>query len=496
MTEAPAPPLLIVSLPARDLDHAVDQCRVARSAGADLAELRFDRWTVDERRRTPELFPAPLGLVATLRSHAEGGEGPDDPRERRRWIAEAAQLPFTFIDLEAARDWPVEVPPAGRGWILSSHLDAGATASAVRQRLIVPGGLRGFSKVVVPASVETAVRELAPALPPSAEGRRTLLTTGASGPLLRAWSRRLQMPAVYARLPAASTGEAPVEAAQLPVDRMRWFFDGDERAPVFAVLGHPIAHSLSPALHSHWMRSLGHRGLYVGLDLADEAELATVVEQLRAGGFRGFNVTHPYKSGALALADRALPAARACGCANTLLVESNEVVAENTDLLAMLRRLEELRRSGAWRGRHLTVLGTGGSARATLAAARELKVAATVVGRREAAVRELAESFGATPGKMASPQADELLVNATTVGRADAEGGPPVLGARIGAHTLLLDWVYRPDRPSFARAAEAAGAEYEDGRRLLAYSAAASYELWWGQAPDAKEVESALAAAE
>lgn len=491
----PRTPLVIASLPARSLDEARPQAQAALDAGADVAELRFDLWPVAERRRMGELFPSPLPLLATLRSQAEGGEGPDASETRAAWVREVRALPFTWVDLEADRDAAALAGPSptAGGWVLSSHLPAAAPIEQVHRRLARPRPGTTIAKVVVPAPISVALTQLVPALPPVGEGARTLHTTGASGALLRAWSRRLELASVYGALPESATSVAPVEASQIPVDRLRWFLDGPEEAPIFAVIGRPVGHSRSPALHARWMRALGDRGLYIALEFASDAELAEALPMLSAGGFRGLNITHPFKDAAFGLATRLGAGAVACGCANVLTLRDGEVEAENTDLLAILRRLEDLTREGRWDGRALTVLGTGGAARATLAAARSLGASAEVVGRTPGRVARLSHDFGATAAGPAHTAS--LVVNATTVGR--GPGGPEALALekRLGPSSLLLDWVYRPTEPALAEAARAAGAQYEEGRRLLAYSAAASYEIWWDHAPSADAVESALAEA-
>ena len=494
MSHAPTP-LVIATLPARSATEARRQAPLAHAAGADVAEVRFDRWPPDERARLSGLFPAPMPLLATLRSSVEGGEGPDDPATRRQWFSLVRQFPFDWVDVEADRDLAAVDPAASSppgGWIISSHLRAGTTPAAVHARLASPRPASAVVKVVLPASVSEALRGLVPALPPIGEGRRILLTTGPSGPLLRAWCRRLDLAAVYGALPESAEAGPAVEPTQVPVDRLRWLLDGPAGAPLFGVVGRPIAHSLSPALHHHWMRAHGDRGLYVALEFGSESEFAESLEPLALGGFRGLNVTHPFKDAALRIATRAAEGAEASGCANTLTFHDGEIDAENTDLLAILRRLEELRGSGAWDGSALTVLGTGGAARATLEAARSLGVRAEVVGRRRSAVTAIASAFGAEARAEATTRPSTLVVNATTVGRGPDGPAGFDLARLLGPSSYLLDWVYRPDHSVMAEAARSAKATYEDGRRLLAYSAAASYEVWWDHAPSRAQVEAAL----
>jgi len=489
-------PAVVVTLPARTVADARKQVAEARRSGADLAEVRCDRLTPAERGRLEALFPSELPLVATLRSRAEGGEGPDAPEERRTWLSEIARLPFREIDIESARDLPVAAslaPREGRGLIVSSHrLQPVPTTEWARLlREPVPEG--ATRKVVVPAGIGQLVSEMLPALPPPGETALVAHTVGSSGPLLRAWAGRFGLSMVFASLPADAAGEprSVVEPSQIPVDRLRAYLDAGGIAPIFAVAGHPVAHSRSPSLHARWMRENRRSGLYLALDFEDESEFVESLPFLVDGGFRGLNVTHPFKHAALEVADRVGSGALACGVANTLSFDREEVEAENTDLAAVLRRFEELRADSTWDGRSVGVIGAGGAARATLAAARSMGVEAWVWARRPEIAENLAREFGAHASSSSGPERPTLVVNATPLGREGAEGpfpGAPWLTS--GGH--LLDWVYDPATPVARKEAERVGASYEDGSRLLVYQAAASFGIWWGDEPSADQLAAVL----
>jgi shikimate dehydrogenase len=489
----PPVPVIIASLPATSLADARRDAARAAEAGADVAEVRFDRWPAEERRRSGELFPSPLPLLATLRSTAEGGRGPDDPAERRAWREQVLAQPFGWVDLEYARDLAGPFPTDGRvTWVVSSHFPSGTAMRAVHERLAAPAPVPSISKVIVPASVGETVRDLLPELPPPGEARRIVHTTGPSGPLLRAWSRRLGFAAVYGCLPRSATSAAPVEASQIPVDRLRRTLESDPAPPWFAVIGRPISHSRSPDLHHYWMGAEGRRGLYVALEFGSEQELVESIPSLTAGGLRGLNVTHPFKDAALRLASRAALGAELCGCANTLTFEEGEIAADNTDLLAVLRRLDELRRDGSWDGSNLVVVGTGGAARAALAAAQSLGVHPVILGRRADRVADLARSFSGSAAAPASAKPTSVLIHATPVGRSGSGPLQVPLGPWLGPKTHILDFVYRTDEHHLPELARRHGASYEDGSRLLGYAAAASYEIWWGSAPSPALIDGAL----
>jgi shikimate dehydrogenase len=489
----PTSPLVIVTAPGRTVSEVRHEVELSRDGGADMVEVRLDRWSVDDRANAGELFPSGLPLVATLRSRSEGGEGPDAPDERAAQLLAAASLPFRWIDLEEARDEPLinRLPPTtSLGRILSTHFPTGTPTSAVIERLgaATPDGT--IRKVVAPMTVGALLAEVVPLLVRAGRSSSVLLTTGPSGALLRAWSRRFDFPFVYASLPATADRSAPgpVEVTQIPLDRLRLFFTGAPESPLFGVTGHPIAHSQSPYLHSRWMRAYQRRGLYVSFDISSESEFVESLGPLTEGGFRGLNVTHPWKSAALDAASRVGPGAQRCGAANCLSFRAGEIEAENTDLVAILRRLEEYRRSGPWDGQQMVVIGSGGAAAATLAAAQELGAEAYLSARREDSAKALATRFGAQVLSDFEARPFPLVVHATPVGRGKTGPLAAPLEKLVMPGAQVLDWVYSPADPVVRTTTEKAGGQYEDGWRLLVYQAAASFGIWWGEEPEPQEL--------
>ncbi|MGI0130965.1 MAG: shikimate dehydrogenase family protein, partial [Thermoplasmata archaeon] len=322
-----------------------------------------------------------------------------------------------------------------------------------------------------------------------------VMTSGPSGPLSRVLAQRLALPAVYVAPPvAAGVGGPPadpVEPAQIPVDRLRAYFDASPGARLFGVVGHPLAHSLSPQIHALWMASQHRPGLYIPIEILSAEELATSLEPLAADGLAGWNVTAPWKEPALALATRRSTTAQRAGCASALVRAAQEWHAENFDVSALVRRLRELRTSGAWRSDRLLVVGSGGAARAALLAAEELRVEADLLARNRARVATLAREFSARIAPSDSGPAD-LVVHTTTVGRVGSNAPPAGLDERVGPQTYLLDFVYRATIPVLRELAERRGARYEDGTRLLVYQAAESFALFWGSPPAPALEEEAL----
>ncbi|MCI4358321.1 MAG: type I 3-dehydroquinate dehydratase [Thermoplasmata archaeon] len=484
-------PWLIATLSARSAPECRSELDEASRGGADLAEVRVDRWPESERPGLSSLFPSPLPLIGTYRSHREGGEGDDDPGTRARILAELGALPFWAIDRERARDWPPAEPERADS-ILSMHLSEGTPPEAVRGYLLEAEGSPRFVKVVLPATLSAALELLRRAVPTQESGGFLLHTTAGSGPLFRALAWSLGFTAVYGSLPTRA-GRETVEPSQIPVNRLRHYLSAPQPGPLFALLGGSVGRSRSPALFSGWMEELGDPGLYVGLDVRSEAELAEALPTLAALGFRGFNITRPWKEAAHRIASRIGPGAGPCGCANVLSVSPGGVLeAENTDLAAILRRLNELVSEGRWDRKELLIVGAGGAARAALAAGRSMQVEMRLLARNRPRAEGLEQEFGARPADSFLPRTAALVVNATSMGT-DLTDPPGVyLKPFLDSETYVLDLVYDPVDPWLRAQVEARGGRYEGGLRLLVYQAAESYAIWQGHPVPDEFVERAI----
>jgi shikimate dehydrogenase len=251
------------------------------------------------------------------------------------------------------------------------------------------------------------------------------------------------------------------------------------------VLGWPVAHSRSPAMHNAALRDLGMKDWHYQALPVPEELFAETVRALGPAGFVGANVTIPHKQAALALADRASVAARAIGAANTLTFAADgTIAAENTDapgLIAALKRLVDLPARPS-----VLVLGAGGSARAAVwglmeAGAREV----SVWNRTPERAVQLAGELGARP--VARPEPADLLVNCTSVGlerSASEPEGLNLLGLtfdQIGEYSYVVDMVYRSGATQLLAAAREHGARTLDGLEILVAQGAISFELWTGR---------------
>lgn len=262
------------------------------------------------------------------------------------------------------------------------------------------------------------------------------------------------------------------------------------------VLGWPVAHSRSPAMHNAALAALGLDGWRYQHLPVPPALLEETVRGLGPAGFLGANVTIPHKERALELADEAGRAAREIGAANTLTFsQEGAIAAENTDAPGLLAAL-----GFEPRGMTAQVLGAGGSARAAVWALLDAGAAeVSIWNRSPERARELAIALG---GRFVqAPQGAQLLVNCTSVGLGVEPSASPdrqlnqlgMTGDQIAEYSHVVDLVYRTGSTALLAAAAAGGAATTDGLEILIAQGALSLELWTGRAAPREVMREALA---
>ncbi|MFL5885366.1 MAG: shikimate dehydrogenase [Thermoleophilaceae bacterium] len=253
-----------------------------------------------------------------------------------------------------------------------------------------------------------------------------------------------------------------------------------------AVLGFPVGHSRSPAMHNAAFEALGLDWRYLKLPVPPE-RFEETVRALPASGYRGVNVTIPHKRAALELADEASPAAQAIGAANTLTFEGGRITADNTDAPGLLDALSEVPRTAM-------VLGAGGAGRAAAWALREAGAEVLVWNRTPERAERLASELGVEA--VPEPIEAELLVNATSVGLDPATTEEQALeelhlSAIRNPKSAILDLVYGDTPPALTRWATANASRVIDGLEILVRQGARSFSLWTGVEAPIEDMRSA-----
>lgn len=246
--------------------------------------------------------------------------------------------------------------------------------------------------------------------------------------------------------------------------------DGGTR--VFALLGDPVAHSLSPAMQNAAFRALGLRAVYVALRCTSP-DVAPLIQALaRAGG--GGNVTIPHKEAAATAVDRQLDDAVEVGACNVFWSEDGAIVGGNTDVEGLLRAMEPLEPPpGPW-----LILGTGGGARAAAVAAGRCG-AEVAIASRSADRAGAFERWCADRGRACVPPAEcRVAVNATPLGLR-ADDPLPLDPAEARNIEVAFDMVYRTGETPWVRAMRAGGRRAADGRGMLVAQGAGALQRWF-----------------
>jgi shikimate dehydrogenase len=284
----------------------------------------------------------------------------------------------------------------------------------------------------------------------------------------------------------------------------------------FVLIGHPVAHSLSPTIHQAAYAALGLRHRYELCDCPSEAAVGAVVEELRTGKIAGANVTIPWKRLALKLADRVAPSAHRVGVANVLeRGEGGAIIAHNTDVPALVEEFQRL----ASTVRRVVVIGNGGAAPAVVTALQDAGAERiSLTARRFSAAEPEANWPHATEfaahgaALLAWPDSDpraktrfrevlarvDVIVQCTSAGMHGADDGEPLADIVPWEHVpqsaLAYDLIYNPATTPFLARARNAGLRAENGLGMLVAQAALAIKIWLNVSPPRDALESAARA--
>ncbi|MHB8066624.1 MAG: shikimate dehydrogenase [Desulfobaccales bacterium] len=246
---------------------------------------------------------------------------------------------------------------------------------------------------------------------------------------------------------------------------------------IYGILGRPVTHSLSPAMHNAAFGKLGINAVYVPFPVAD---LPQAVAGIRGLALGGASVTIPFKEEIMPLLDELDPLAARMGAVNTVVNRAGRLSGYNTDWLGAVTALKT---QTAIAGEQVLLLGAGGAARAIafgiLHHGGQVTITDLDAKRAETLARELAVE--AIPLSALGQCPASILINATPVGMAPDLEGLPLDPDLLDRFTLVMDIVYRPLLTRLLREAQARGCRIIDGLQMLIYQATAQFELWTGQ---------------
>ena len=272
-----------------------------------------------------------------------------------------------------------------------------------------------------------------------------------------------------------------------------------------ALLGSPVAHSISPLMHNEAFQLLNLDYAYLCFDVNEET-LPAAVEGLKACGIRGFNLTMPNKNQIVKLLDELSPAARLIGAVNTVVNDKGHLVGYNTDGVGYMQAVRDAGYDIT--GKTITIMGAGGAATAICAQAaldgvEKIHIFARETSRFWERTQKLVENINSTlpckavlhenkdTGALARAISEStLLLNATSVGMAPDTNSTIIQDTSLYHPDLIVsDVIYNPRETRFLREAREAGCRTFNGMYMLLYQGAEAFRLWTGKEMPIKEIK-------
>jgi shikimate dehydrogenase len=264
-----------------------------------------------------------------------------------------------------------------------------------------------------------------------------------------------------------------------------------------AVIGSPVAHSLSPVLHNAAFAALGLDWAYVAFDVAP-ADLEVALRGATALGLEGLSVTMPHKESIAKLVDRLSPTASQLGAVNTVHHVGGQLVGESTDGAGFIDALRHDEGFDA-QGTTAAVIGAGGAARAIVLALAQARAREIVVVNRSPERAAAAAALGGSVARVGQPtdiEGAQLVINATPLGMDGVHPDQlPIDPRLLHRGHVVVDLVYHPLRTPLLRAARERGAVSVTGLGMLIHQAAHAFRLWTGEDPPLEAMSAAAVAA-
>jgi 3-dehydroquinate dehydratase/shikimate dehydrogenase len=448
---------------------------------ADLVELRLD--TVKDPNVGGALAGRKLPVILTCRPTWEGGHFTGSEEERKQILRDGLARGAEYVDIEwKANFTDLLSPSAGRRVVLSSHCFDGVPAD-LNQRA---QAMRATGAEVIKIAVKTSrLTDCLPLLDLGAQVARqgtVLIGMGDCGLATRVLAKKFGSLWTYA-------GDQKQVGQRTPsdlIDNFR-FRSLTENTEIYGLVGSPISHSVSPAMHNAAFAATRQDAVYLPFPAADADDF---VKFGRALGVKGASVTIPFKVSLFDRVDEVYAVARRIGAINTIRMFDSRWVGGNTDasgFLSPLRDRVELN------GARVAVLGAGGAARAVAVALSSSNSQVTIYGRNAAKAQEVAMTASAAFGTMPPPAGSwDLLVNCTPVGMYPKVDDTPLDGSLLtGRH--VYDLIYNPTTTRLMREAGKKGCQTIGGLEMLVAQALEQFEWWTGiKAPSGVMREAAL----
>jgi len=251
----------------------------------------------------------------------------------------------------------------------------------------------------------------------------------------------------------------------------------DSETSLYAVIGDPVSHSLSPLIHNSAFTHINYNGVYLAFNVKD---IASAIAGVKSLGIKGVSVTIPHKQTVMKYLDEIDDNASKIGAVNTIINKEGKLVGYNSDCLGAIRALKE---KTDIHGKKIIIIGAGGAARAIgfgiLAEGGEL----TILNKYEDEARLLATDLGVVHYPITQFEKIDchILINATPLGMIPDIESTPVKKEELHEDMVVMDIVYNPLKTRLLKDAENTGCVIVDGVAMFIYQAVFQFELWTGQ---------------
>ncbi|OYT72858.1 MAG: shikimate dehydrogenase [Chloracidobacterium sp. CP2_5A] len=475
--------------------EALFAAMAAAAATADWLELRLDALQTAAPAEASQALRQALArrtkpVVVTFRPREQGGFREIPRQERLAFWRAALQTEAEAFDIEADLVEPLlaDYAPAHPIWsrALVSHHDFAETPEDVMGFAAArfppyAGAVKLATKINQPDDVCRLFDWLLQGPPPA---RKIPVGMGGYGIFTRILGPAYGARWTYA---AAHDGRA-IAPGQLPAAELRQVFRVTElnrETIVAGLIGAPVAHSLSKDMHNAAFARLGLNWVYIPVETPPDALERLIRDCIHPRSRRapwqagGYSVTLPHKTAVIPYLDRLTPLAERAGAVNTLVIEGEELLGDNTDVSGAMRPLVARFEVA---GKRVAVLGAGGGARAVVCGLADAGAAVTVFARNPARASALGERFGVSVAPLDRFRGADFdgLVNTTPVGLAGSaeEAACPVAPDRLDGLAWVYDLVYRPRLTPLLQAAGQRGIAGLDGLPMLVAQAAEQFARW------------------
>lgn len=485
-------------------EETVEAARAAirRAADvADLIELRLDYLQDfdfgDLNTLISLIEDKPLPVIITCRSLAEGGRSHVDDRVRIRLLVEGARQTANYCDIEAAHYQQASaLSPDLSRLIVSYHNfdNTPADLDGIYDRVTdLPAAVH---KIVTRANAITDTLALFNLLERARNDGKQLIAIamGQAGVITRVLGPSRGSFLTYGSLTSGKeSAEGQLTCEELiDVYRIRQL-SRDTR--ITGIIGSPVGHSASPAMHNRAFAVLGLDAVYLPFEVQD---LATFISRMVRPDtreldwdLRGLSVTIPHKREIIPLLDEVNETAGRIGAVNTVVIDDGRLTGYNTDIQGAIEPLEK---ACTLRGRSCGVIGSGGAARAIVHGLVERGARVNVFARNASAADGLSETLGVAVSPIGSLGSSDVsvVINTTPIGmHGHSEGSSPVSAASLQGRRVVYDLVYNPLDTQLLIDARAAGCQTVSGLEMLIAQAALQFELWTGSKPPINDMRNA-----